>query len=149
MDNREIAAVDEAAVKEAFETALRTYRPDFETFFLARLFGLEIAYGPESCVVDVPVRDFLYNPQGSVHGGVMAFALDVSMGHWIKHSTGRAGVTLEMKIQYLRPATAGRVRCEGRYLKRGRQVSYLESRATAGDGKLLAVSTATWQHLPA
>jgi acyl-coenzyme A thioesterase PaaI-like protein len=106
MDNREIAAVDEAAVKEAFETALRTYRPDFETFFLARLFGLEIAYGPESCVVEVPVRDFLYNPQGSVHGGVMAFALDVSMGHWIKHSTGRAGVTLEMKIQYLRPATA-------------------------------------------
>ncbi len=139
--------MDETAAKEAFETALRTHRPDFETFFLARLFGLEISYGPESCIVEFPVRDFLFNPQGTVHGGVTAFALDVSMGHWIKHSTGRGGLTLEMKIQYLRPASSGRLRCEGRYLKRGKQISYLESRLTDAESRLLAVATATWQHL--
>ena len=141
--------MDETAAKDAFETALRTHRPDFETFFLARLFGLEISYGEYACVVHVPVKDFLFNPQGTVHGGVIAFAMDVSMGHWIKRSTGRAGVTLEMKTQYLRPARSGRLRCEGRYLKRGQQVSYLESRLTDEEGKLLAVATATWQHLPA
>jgi uncharacterized protein (TIGR00369 family) len=139
--------MDEELAREAFETALRTHRPDFGTFFLARLFGLEISYAEEACIVEIPVRDFVFNPQGSVHGGVIAFALDVSMGHWIKHTTGRAGVTLEMKTQYLRPAVAGRLRCEGRYLKQGRQISSLESRMTGSDGKLIAVATATWQHL--
>ena len=140
--------MDENAAKAAFEEALQTHRPDFGTFFLAKLFGLEISYTDEACLVEVPVRDFMFNPQGTLHGGVIAFALDVSMGHLIKHSLGRPGVTLEMKTQYLRPARGGRIRCEGRFLKRGRSINYLESRMTDEEGKLAAVATATWQLLP-
>jgi uncharacterized protein (TIGR00369 family) len=140
--------VDENKAREAFEEALRTYRPDFGTFFLARLFGLDISYTDETCVVDIPVRDFMFNPQGSLHGGVIAFALDVSMGHLIKRTMGRPGITLEMKTQYLRPALSGTVRCEGRFLRRGRSINYLESRMTDEDGKLLAIATSTWQLLP-
>ena len=139
--------MDEDAARDAFEQALRTHRPDFGTFFLAKLFGLDISYTDETCVVDVPVRDFMFNPQGSLHGGVIAFALDVSMGHLIRHTLGRPGITLEMKTQYLRPALSGRVRCEGRFLRRGRTINYLESRMTDADGKLLAVATSTWQLL--
>jgi uncharacterized protein (TIGR00369 family) len=94
--------------------------------------------------VEVPVHDFMFNPQGSLHGGVIAFAMDVSMGHLIKRTFARPGITLEMKTQYLSPAGAGRVRCEGRFLRRGRTINYLESRMTGGDGKLLAVATSTW-----
>jgi uncharacterized protein (TIGR00369 family) len=94
------------------------------------------------------VHDFMFNPQGSLHGGVIATALDISMGHLIKHVTGRPGITLEMKTQYLRPAKAGRVTCEGRFLRGGRTVAHLESRMTAEDGKLVAAATSTWQ-LPA
>lgn len=140
--------MDENKAREAFEEALRTYRPDFGTFFLARLFGLDISYTDETCVVDIPVRDFMFNPQGSLHGGVIAFALDVSMGHLIKRTMGRPGITLEMKTQYLRPALSGTVRCEGRFLRRGRSINYLESRMTDEDGKLLAIATSTWQLLP-
>ena len=140
--------MDEAAAKAAFEAALATHRPDFGTFFLARLFGLEISYGEEACIVEVPVRDFMFNPQGTLHGGVVALVMDISMGHLIRHGTGRAGITLEMKIQYLRPAGIGRIRCEGRYLKRGRRVSYLESRWADEEGGLLARATATWQMPP-
>ena len=140
--------MDEDAAREAFEEALRTHRPDFGTFFLARLFGLEISYTDDTCLVEVPVRDFMFNPQGSLHGGVIAMALDISMGHLIKHSVGRPGITLEMKTQYLRPATSGRVRCEGRFLRRGRTINYLEARMTDADGKLLALATSTWQLLP-
>jgi uncharacterized protein (TIGR00369 family) len=135
----------EHAARSAFETALATHVPAFETFFLARLLGAEISYTQESCIVEIPVHDFMYNPQGSLHGGVIAFALDVSMGHLIHHTIGRAAITLEMKIQYIRPALSGRVRCEGRFLKRGRNISYLESRMTDADGKLVAVATSTWQ----
>ena len=139
--------MDDDAARQAFEEALRTHRPDFGTFFLAKLFGLDISYTEETCVVEVLVRDFMFNPQGSLHGGVIAFALDVSMGHLIKRTLGRPGITLEMKTQYLRPAVAGTVRCEGRFLRRGRSVNYLESRMTGKDGKLLAVATSTWQLL--
>jgi uncharacterized protein (TIGR00369 family) len=139
--------VDEDAAREAFEEALRTHRPDFGTFFLAKLFGLEISYGDESCIVAFTVRDFMFNPQGSLHGGIIAMALDISMGHLIKHTVGSPGITLEMKTQYLRPATSGRVRCEGRFLRRGRTINYLEARMTGADGKLLALATSTWQLL--
>ena len=139
--------MDEDAARDAFEEALRTQRPDLGTFFLAKLFGLEISYADESCIVEFAVRDFMFNPQGSLHGGVIAMALDISMGHLIKHSVGRPGITLEMKTQYLRPATLGRVRCEGRFLKRGRTINYLEARMMGEDQKLLAVATSTWQLL--
>ena len=139
--------MDETAARDAFDEALRTHRPDFGTFFLAKLFGLEISYPDESCLVAFTVHDFMFNPQGSLHGGVIAFALDVSMGHLIRHTLGRPGITLEMKTQYLRPAVSGRVRCEGRFLRRGRTINYLESRMTDADGKLLAIATSTWQLL--
>jgi acyl-CoA thioesterase len=139
--------VDEDIAREAFEEAMRTHRPDFGTFFLAKLFGLKISYTDETCVVEVPIRDFMFNPQGSLHGGVIAFALDVSMGHLLKRTMGRPGITLEMKTQYLRPALSGTVRCEGRFLRRGRSINYLESRMTDEEGKLLAMATSTWQLL--
>jgi uncharacterized protein (TIGR00369 family) len=140
--------MDEDAARQALEAALQTYRPDFGVFFLARFFGLDIAYGNETCIVEIDVKDFMFNPQGSLHGGVIAFALDVSMGHLIKRTHGRAGITLEMKTQYLRPAGLGRIRCEGRFLKKGRSVNSLESRMTNPDGKLAAIATSTWQLLP-
>ena len=139
--------MDEDATRQAFEEALRTQRPEFGTFFLAKLFGLEISYLDDTCLVAFTVRDFMFNPQGSLHGGVIAMALDISMGHLLKHTVGRPGITLEMKTQYLRPAVAGTVRCEGRFLRRGRSINYLESRMTGEDGKLLAVATSTWQLL--
>jgi len=137
--------MDESIAKSAFRNAIETHVPAFETFFLAKFFGAEVSYGDETCIVELPVHDFLFNPQGSLHGGVIAFALDVSMGHLIRRTTGRAAVTLEMKTQYIRPAVSGRVRCEARFLKRGRTVSFLESRMTDADGKVVAAATATWQ----
>ena len=140
--------MDEDVARRAFDEALRTHQPGFGTFLLARLLGLEISYADESCLVAFTVHDFMFNPQGSLHGGVIAFALDVSMGHLIKRTIGRPGITLEMKTQYLRPATSGRVRCEGRFLRRGRTINYLEARMRDAEGKLLAVATSTWQLLP-
>lgn len=137
--------MDESAAQAAFRTAIETHVPAFETFFLAKFFQAEVSYTQDTCIVELPVQDYMYNPQGSLHGGVIAFALDVSMGHLIRHTVGRAAVTLEMKTQYMRPALAGRVRCEARFLKRGRTVSFMESRMTDAEGRVVAAATATWQ----
>ena len=140
--------MNENEARDAFEAALQSYRPDFGVFFLARFLGLDISYGDEVCVIEIDVKEFMFNPQGSLHGGVIAFALDVAMGHLIKRAIGRPGITLEMKTQYLRPAGAGRIRCEGRFLKKGRSIQSLEARMWNQDGKLAAVATSTWQMLP-
>lgn len=137
--------MDDTAARAQFETALREQRPAFGAFFLAKFFGLEISYTEETCVVDFDVKDFMFNPQGSLHGGIIALALDISMGHLIHHVTGRPGLTLEMKTQYMRAIGVGRIRCEGRFLRRGRRIGFTESRLADAEGRLCAFATATWQ----
>ena len=71
-------------------------------------------------------NEMLMNPQSSLHGGVIATVMDISMGHLLKKTVGE-GATIEMKIQYLRPIREGKVTCEGRFIKKGRTLSFMES----------------------
>jgi uncharacterized protein (TIGR00369 family) len=135
--------VDIALTQQAFDHALETHEQVFENFFLARLLGFEVSYEDDACTVAFDIKDFMFNPQGSVHGGIIALAMDVSMGHLLKKKQG-AATTLEMKVQYLRPVLAGRVRATGRFLRQGRSASFLESRMLDESEKVLAVATATW-----
>jgi uncharacterized protein (TIGR00369 family) len=118
----------------------------FGSFFLSRLLGFEVSYAQETCIVAFDTMPGLFNPQGTLHGGILATAMDISMGHLLNHVDG-PGATLEMKVQYLAPVAAGRVRCEGSFLRRGRSVSFLQSKASADGGKLIAHATATWKPL--
>ena len=137
--------MNETLAKMAFERALATHKPDFGTFFLARLLDLEIAYPDEKCIIRFPVRDFLFNPQGSLHGGVIAIVLDISMGHLLHRSVGVGGATLEMKLQYLRPLKGDVAWCQAQFLRRGRSIAFLESRLYDADNQLAAVATSTWK----
>lgn len=139
--------MDAALARDRFETAVREQEPAFERFFLARFFGLEIAYdeAEETCTVQLPYADFLNNPQGSLHGGVIVTALDVSMGHLCHRFLG-TGVTLEMKTQFMRPIQ-GPSHCRARFLKKGRRIVFLESTLTDERGRPCAVATATWHLL--
>ena len=144
--------IDEAAARAHFETALEGHAQAFETFFLARFLGLEFEYLPreaadeakEACRLTFPMTDVIRNPQGSMHGGAMATAMDISMGHLVNKVAG-PGATIEMKLQFMRPVMEGTVACEGRFVKRGRSLSFMESRLWGPDGKLAAMATATWK----
>jgi uncharacterized protein (TIGR00369 family) len=146
------ARIDEAAARAQFEDALSSHEQAFETFFFARFMGLSFEYLPldapdadkEVCRLSFRMHDMLRNPQGVLQGGVVAAALDISMGHLLKKVQG-AGATIEIKVQYLRPVSDGLVTCEGRFTKKGRAVSFMESRMTDADGKLAALATATWK----
>lgn len=137
--------MDEDAARRAFEDALRTYQQDFGTFFLARLLGLEISYPGDTCVISFDPAEFLFNPQGTVHGGVIATVMDISMGHLLHHASGRPGTTLELKTQFLLPARDGTLTCTGRFLRRGRTISHLAAELRDASGELLAYATATWR----
>lgn len=132
--------------REMLDRALGDERQEFGSFFLSRLLGFSVSYTEETCSVAFEVTKAIFNPQGSLHGGILATALDISMGHLLHHTAG-AGATLEMKVQYMAPVTEGLVRCEASFLRRGRSVSFLQSHATRADGKLIAHATATWKQL--
>lgn len=144
--------IDPDTARAHVEAVLEGHAQDFETFFFARFLGLEFAYFPEdaedadkdTCRLTFEVTDMLRNPQGSLHGGAMASAMDISMGHLVNKVAG-PGATIEMKLQFMRPVTSGTVSVEGRFTKRGRSLSFMESRLTGANGKLAALATATWK----
>ena len=144
--------IDSAAASARLRDALDTHEQVFERFFLARFLDLSFAYLPDAaadeakevCRITFPVTDLLRNPQGALHGGVMATAMDISMGHLVAKVAG-PGATIEMKVQFLRPVMAGTVTVEGSFTRRGRSLSFMESKLFGADGKLAAHATATWK----
>jgi len=138
--------VDEKTARAALERALETHEQDFGKFFLARFFGCEFEYTDDACRVSFEMTDFMTNPQGGLHGGVIAFVLDISMGHLLWKKAG-AGTTLEMKVQYAKAARAGRLTATARFLRQGRSISYLRSELTDQSGELIAFATSTWMSL--
>ena len=92
--------------------------------------------------------EYVYNPNGSVHGGYAMTLLDSAMSCAI-HTTLGAGetyTTLEVKANFIRPITTdtGPVRCEGTLLHRGDRIATSEGRLIAErTGKLLAHGSTT------
>jgi uncharacterized protein (TIGR00369 family) len=115
---------------------------------IAKLLGFEIPEAWEGGArFEMPGGEEHYNPLGVIHGGVTATLLDSAMGCAVQ-TTLPAGVgytTLEIKVNYVRAATAGmRLVAEGEVVHRGRTVATAEGRLIDGDtGKLLAHATTT------
>lgn len=89
----------------------------------------------------------VFNPLGAVHGGYFATLLDSALGCAV-HSTcpvGYASVSVEMKLNYVRPISAdtGPVTARGVVIHRGRQLATSEARLIDRNGKLYAHGSQT------
>jgi uncharacterized protein (TIGR00369 family) len=114
---------------------------------IADMLGMSLVEVTEGrAVFAVEPAEWMYNPIGSVHGGIAATLLDSCMGCAI-HSTLPAGVgyaTSDLQIRYLRGITVdnGRILAEGSVVHAGRRLATAEGRLTVQDtGKLLAHAT--------
>ena len=114
---------------------------------MANLLGMSLVEVQEGrAVFAVEPAEWMYNPIGSVHGGIAATLLDSCMGCAI-HSTLAAGVgyaTSDLQIRYARGMTVdtGRVIAEGTVVHAGRRLATAEGRLTVqATGKLLAHAT--------
>lgn len=144
--------IDTADARARLDRALDDHEQAFERFFLARFLDLGFAYLPgtapdadkTACRVTCPVTDMVRNPQGMLHGGVICSVMDISMGHLVAKVAG-PGATIEMKVQFMRPVAEGTVTAEGRFTRRGRSLSFMESRLWDHGGALVAHATATWK----
>lgn len=135
--------MDKSVVSKKFSNALEHSEQVYEKFFLAKFFDLTFSYGDETCKIEFQVEDFMLNPNSFLHGGVTAFVIDTSMGHLCKKVVGNC-VTIEMKVQYLRPIQVGKIVCEAHFLKKGKKISFLEADVRDLEGNLLAQATATF-----
>ncbi|ATL70084.1 PaaI family thioesterase [Nocardia terpenica] len=100
----------------------------------------EVAF---TCVPDESV----YNPIGTVHGGVVCTLLDSAVGCAV-HTLLPPGVgysSVELKVSYLRPihASTGPVHVRGWVTKPGRRIAFAEGDVRDSGGKLLATASSS------
>ena len=115
-------------------------------FELARALGLRgLTIGDGRCVWATTIADVHRNPYGVMHGGVLFTLVDYAMGGALTSALegGQRCTTLEIKINYVAPATEGEVRAEAWVVSKGARVAVMEAKVTAGE-TLLAVATGTF-----
>jgi uncharacterized protein (TIGR00369 family) len=111
-----------------------------------RLLGLEIlkAEGGEA-LLRLKMHDGLRNLHGKLHGGALFSLIDTAMGQ-ASHSLGDGSpnsVTLECKVNYIRPVTDGELLCRAWVVHGGRRTQVLEAEVHQGE-KLIAKAQSTF-----
>jgi uncharacterized protein (TIGR00369 family) len=85
------------------------------------------------------------NPLGVIQGGFLAAMLDDTLGPALVAtlSPGQFAPTLELKVNFLRPARPGRLVGTGRIVHRGGTIAFLEGALRDAENQIVATATAT------
>jgi uncharacterized protein (TIGR00369 family) len=109
--------------------------------------GIEAVEAREGeLVVEVPWRpEFIVNPEvGYAHGGILATIID-SVADWVLATKlGRPFPTIDLRVDYHRPAMEGPLRATGRIVRLGSTFSTCEAVVHDPNGKLLASGRGTF-----
>lgn len=114
---------------------------------LHELIGLERTWtGERTCRGETEVTPFLYNLNGAMHGGVIAYIADTVMGSLVHRflPKERMSVTSEIKINYMRPATEGKLITLAEILHLGKRTAVAECKMYDEDQNLVGCSTASF-----
>ena len=103
--------------------------------------------GQDSCETTLTIEDRHLQQHGFVHAGVIATMADHTAGGAARSVSGEKDVlTVEFKINYLRPAIGDRLRCTASVLRGGKTVIVAEAlvyASNAGKETLVAKLTET------
>jgi len=110
--------------------------------------GWELSWvAPERGEIEVffDARDGFTNPMGRVQGGFLAAMLDDTLGPALVATLpdGEFAPTLELKVNFLCPASPGRITGTGRVVHRGGSIAFLAGELRDDAGEVLATATAT------
>jgi uncharacterized protein (TIGR00369 family) len=84
-------------------------------------------------------EEWVVNPEKRyTHGGILAALVDLTADWALVSKTGRGVPTIDLRVDYHRPAMPGDLRAVGKVIKFGSQVSVAEAQIFDADGKLLA-----------
>jgi uncharacterized protein (TIGR00369 family) len=126
--------------------------PDFRTraktnnVAIARLIGFEakeIADGRATVTLSAGPQHA--NPMGTLHGGVLCDIADAAMGMAFASTLapGESFTTVELKINFFRPVWEAQLRADGKVVRRGSSLGYIECEITDDQGRLVAKAAST------
>ena len=104
---------------------------------------------PDRAVLAMPFKPELVTMGDVVHGGAIATLIDTAatVAAWAVDEVpdSPAGATVSLSINFTSAARAVDLRAEAEVVRRGRQLSNIEVRATDPGGKLVAHGIATYK----
>jgi len=129
-------------------TAAAQVRSIFEKANFLQYLGLQLtSSGKGSCETALTIEDRHLQQHGFVHAGVIATMADHTAGGAARTASGEHDViTIEFKVNFLRPATARKLICYGKVLRAGKSVIVSEAEVFAindSEPKLIAKLTET------
>ena len=90
-------------------------------------------------------REYCHTNGTIAQGGFITAWLDAAMAHAVIHDTGHAQTvfSLEIKVSFYEKVGPGAGRVEGRVIRRGKRVAFLEAALYSPEGKLAAEASFT------
>jgi uncharacterized protein (TIGR00369 family) len=139
---------------EKLRDKLVAFAKDFPFF---KLVGYEVEdCGPKWARCRLAYRDELANPNGVLHGGVIATLIDASLTqamlmtdqYQVVRDTKGTLTTIDLRVKYLRPASKGTLTCEASIAHLGKRVIHAQAVVKDDAGKEVALGDATLMIVP-
>ena len=117
-----------------------------------RLLGFELVrIHKDGLTIRCRLRPELMNSAGALHGGVAASLADAAVGSALYHRLEgkRRFTTIEMKVNYFRPVTEGRLLARARLLRVGSNICVGQVDLTDDHRRAVGVAIVTYMLLEA
>ncbi|MFH0128789.1 PaaI family thioesterase [Variovorax sp. VaC1] len=90
-------------------------------------------------------REYCHTNGTIAQGGFITAWLDAAMAHAVMHDTDQTQTvfSLEIKVSFYEKVGPGEGRVEGRVIRRGKRIAFLEAALYNPDGKLAAEASST------
>jgi uncharacterized protein (TIGR00369 family) len=113
---------------------------------VGRLIGFEIKEVTHGrAVVTLAAGSQHANPMGTLHGGILCDIADAAMGVAFASTlaTDESFTTIELKINFFRPVWEAALKAEGKVVRRGSSLGYVECEITDENARLIAKAAST------
>jgi len=122
-------------------------RPSFDVSPYQRFLGLEwLRWEPGEVEIRLPFREEFLRADDSdwYHGGVVAALIDIAGDYALVTRVGDGLPTIDLRVDWLRPARRGALFAVGRAVKVGRTVCTADVEVRDESGQLVAVGRGTF-----
>ena len=120
------------------EMLYRRVNASFENQNFLKLIGAALKHVEEGLVIiSCTKKDSLTQQRGLIHGGVVATLADVACGYAALSTMpeGTEVLTVELKVNLIRPAVSHKIIATGRVIKSGRTLVITEATVTDDTGE--------------
>lgn len=131
--------------QDKLKQKLFEFAKDFPFF---NLIGFELLdFGPAWSKTRIAFRPDLCNPNGVIHGGVLATLIDAGITQAMLmtdeyqrvRETKGAMTSVDLRVRYLRPLASGYATCEARIPHLGKRIGHASAVVTSDQGKDIAL----------